>query len=96
MEQVVEVLKLLIIATLAIGYIIKILKGKNADNILGSLVNVIERLGSKDIKKEISMVMAKTETNNAAALNSVVQKVTKGPKKNAIWEVIKFVVPFVL
>lgn len=96
MDQVIEILKLLIIATLAIGYVVKILKGKKADKVLGSLVNVIDHLGNTSFKQEISTLMDKTEKGNAIALDKVVQKVTKGKKANKIWEIIKFAIPFVL
>lgn len=96
MENITEILKLLIITALAIGYLVKIFKGEKANDILGSLINSIEHLGSKDLKKKIGTEMAKTEMKNFAALDNVVQKVTKGKKANKIWDVIKFIVPFVL
>ena len=96
MEQIIEILKLLVIATLAIGYLVKILKGKKADSILSSLINVIDRFGTTNLKTQIATTMVRTELNNAVALDKVVQKVTKGKKASKIWKVIKFVIPFVL
>lgn len=96
MENFIDILKLLIVAALALGYIVKILKGKQADGILTSLITTIEQLGNKPVKQEISKIMRTHQLNHAKTLDNKVQTVVKSNKKNALWDVIKIIVPFVL